>query len=264
MVVVALAARTWVRNQDWRSDLTLAEATVAVSPESYKSHLMLANALYEAGAGAADIDRVLAEAEKSVAILAPIPAERNHANALRRSAIWYLAKADLGGAAARGAACRRAIELLERCRSMISAQQEESAKRPGYDPRADPLTAAPAEIDRLISDAYLKLGDTGRALELSARAIESDPGNPEHYRQLAQALIAGGRAEQAIAVLMEGVLLTMDGGLRQNIVDVYQKLAGAPGARCCRDRTGRWRSIRGARRCMRSFARRRRRRCKCG
>ena len=71
-------------------------------------------------------------------------------------------------------------------------------------------------MDRLISSAWLKRGDAGRALELSAGAIDVDPANPDAYRQYAASLIAAGRREQAITVLMEGVMLTMDSGLRQN------------------------------------------------
>jgi tetratricopeptide (TPR) repeat protein len=113
---------------------------------------------------------------------------------------------------------------------MILAQSEASRLRPGFDPRTDPFAAAPAEIDRLVSAAYLKLGDTSRALDLSAASLEIDPGNPEVYRQFAQSLLAAGRTQQALAVLMEGVMLTMDPGLRQNVVELYQ--AGADRGGC--------------------------------
>ncbi len=230
ILLTAYAARTWARNRDWQSDLTLSAAAVAVSPESYKSHLALANSLFDADPGPATIDRVLAEGEKSLAILQPLPPEHNNAGALRRAAVWYLAKADLAGQPAGAPACRRAIELLERCRTMVLAQSKAARQRPGFDPRTDPFATAPAEIDRMISAAYLKLGDTGRALDTSAAAIEADPANPEVYRQYAQALLTAGRAPQAIAVLMEGVMLTMDSGLRQNVVQLYQ--AAGDGAGC--------------------------------
>jgi hypothetical protein len=230
ILLTAYAARTWARNLDWQSDLTLSAATVAVSPDSYKSHLALANSLFDADPGPANIDRVLSEAEKSLAILQPLPPERNNAGALRRVAVWYLAKADLAGQPAGAPACRRAIELMERCRAIILAQIKAARQRHGFDPNTDPLATAPAEIDRMISAAYLKLGDTGRSLDISAAAIESDPSNPELYRQYAQALLTAGRSRQAIAVLMEGVMLTMDPGLRQNVVQVYQ--AAGDGAGC--------------------------------
>ncbi|HEY1493689.1 MAG TPA: tetratricopeptide repeat protein [Candidatus Solibacter sp.] len=229
LIVAAYTARTFVRNRDWQSDLTLATATVEVSPASYKGHLMLANSLFGVDPGTASIDQVLAEGEKSLAILAPISPERNNAGVLRRVAMWYLAKADLAGQPAGAPACRRAVELLQRCRTMVLAQSEAARRRPGFDPKADPLAAAPAEIDRLISAAYLKLGDTSRALDLSAGALEVDPGNPNVYRQYAQSLIAAGHTQQALAVLMEGVMLTMDPGLRENVVQLYQSGADRGG-----------------------------------
>ena len=187
VLLTGYAARTWARNQDWQSDLTLSTATVAVSPESYKSHLMLANSLFDADPGPANIDRVLSEAEKGLAD--PQPAARRNATTPARCAgppcgTWRRPISPVSPAGA--PACRRAIELLERCRTMVLAQFEAARQRPGFDPKTDPLAAAPAEIDRLISAAYLKLGDTGRALDTSAGAIEVDPGNPEVYRQYAQ------------------------------------------------------------------------------
>ena len=60
-LAVLLSARTVIRNPDWQSDLTLGESAVQTSPNSYKSHKLLANALFESHA---PIDRVLAEADK--------------------------------------------------------------------------------------------------------------------------------------------------------------------------------------------------------
>ena len=223
LIAVAYAARTWVRNLDWESDLTLANATVAVVPASYKSHLLLANSLFEADS-TRNIDRVLAEIEKSIAILQPIPPELNNAGVLRRAAAWYLAKADIAGAGtpASQQASRRALEVLDRCRAMVNAQLEAHSRRAGFEAGADPLSSAPAEIDRLASAVYLKLGDTSRALDVSAAAIQADPSNADLYRQYAQSLLAAHRASEAITVLMEGVMLTMDPGLRQNVVQAYQ------------------------------------------
>lgn len=48
-VIALLAARTWVRNADWHSNLTLFRTTVATSPHSAKAHHNLAVALDGAG-----------------------------------------------------------------------------------------------------------------------------------------------------------------------------------------------------------------------
>ena len=49
-LLVAFAARTWVRNADWRDERALYESAVRVAPESAKAHHNLAVALQRAGA----------------------------------------------------------------------------------------------------------------------------------------------------------------------------------------------------------------------
>src|SRR5262249_49125514 len=71
--------------------------------------------------------------------------------------------------------------------------------------------------------------------EASARSAQSDPGNPDAWRQLSDALGASGRVDDAVVALMEGVLLTSDIGLRQRVVELYRRGAGgacalSPGA----------------------------------
>src|SRR5207302_1911942 len=127
VVVIALAARTIARNPDWQSDVTLGRSAVQISPESYKSHKLLANALFEAQA---PIDQVLSEAEKGLAILAPLPPVRDNADTWRRAANWYLAKGD-------PASVHRALEILQRCLAIVTAQEQHVRSLPRYDPAMD-------------------------------------------------------------------------------------------------------------------------------
>jgi tetratricopeptide (TPR) repeat protein len=212
VIVVALAARTVARNSDWQSDLTLAKSAVETSPDSYKTHKLLANALFETHA---PIDNVLAEAEKSLAILSPLPDLRNNADTWRRAAEWYRAKGD-------AASTRRALEILQRCLAIVTAQEAHARTLPRFDSATDPLATARADVNGLISAAYLQLGDPAQALATAARAIDLDPQNPEAYRQYAQSLAAAGRNQEAMVTLMEGVMLTVDPGLRQAVVDLYR------------------------------------------
>jgi tetratricopeptide (TPR) repeat protein len=175
----------------------------------------MANALFESHAS---VGQVLAEADKSLAILAPLPDLRNNADTWRRAANWYLSKDD-------PAATRRAIEILHRCLAIVTAQEEHARALPRFDAATNPLATARADVNRMIASAYLKLGDRSQALAASARAIDLDPENPEAYRQYAQALATAGRNEEAMITLMTGVMLTVDPGLRQNVVDLYR--AGA-------------------------------------
>jgi protein O-mannosyl-transferase len=219
VIVAAFAARTFARNPDWQDDLTLGEATVAAVPASYKSHKLLANALFESHA---PIERVLAEAEKSLAILAPLPDLLNNGDTWMRAANWHLAKKDPADA-------RRALEILQRCLAIVTVQEEEARKRPDFDPANAPLATARAEVNRVIASAYLQLGQGGQALEVAERALTLDAQNPAVWREYARTLAAAGRGEDAIIALMEGVMITVDPGLRQDVVDMYRSSPGQGG-----------------------------------
>jgi len=202
VIMLALGARTVVRNPDWASDLALGRSEVQTAPESYKSHKMLANALFEAKA---PIEQVLAESDKMIAILDPLPPLRNNADSWRRAAQWHQAKGDT----------QRAMDLLQRCLVIVTAQEEHARSLPGFDAATNPLASAREDVNRLISTAYLQAGDANKALR-------TDPENPEVWGREAKALASQGRGEEAVLTLMEGVMLTLDPGLRQAVVELYK------------------------------------------
>ena len=205
VIVLLLSARTVVRNRDWWNDLTLGESAVQASPESYKAHKLLANALFESHA---PIERVLAESDRSLAILSSLPDLQKNADSWRRAANWYLAKGD-------PASVRHAIELLKQCLAIVTAQEEHARSLPRFDASTNPLATARADVNRMISSAYSQQGDP-------ARAIELDPENPDAWRSYAASLAQAGKGQEAIVALMEGVMLTVDPGLRQAVVDLYR------------------------------------------
>jgi hypothetical protein len=172
------------------------------APESYKAHKMLANALFESKA---PIDQVIAEGDKMIAILEPLPPLRNNADSWRRAALWYQAKGDM----------KRTMELLQKCLVIVTAQEAHARELPRFDEATNPLATARDDVNRLISTAYLQAGD-------SSRALMTDPENPEVWRNEARSLAEKGRGEEAVVTLMEGVMLTVDPGLRQAVVELYK------------------------------------------
>lgn len=74
--------RTWARNLDWQDNITLWTAAVRACPYSFKGHSSLASALFDADPSHFNLDRVLAEMEKSLAIVDPLP------HALSRTEIY--------------------------------------------------------------------------------------------------------------------------------------------------------------------------------
>lgn len=208
LLVAAFAVRTWARNADWRDPMTLAAATVRVSPNSYKSHRLLANAH-------TDIDAVIAEAEKSVAILDPVADWRNNPEPFRLAAGSHLEKGSN----------RRALELLLRARRIVEAS---ILNRPAEQPKdgrpvRQPDYAKIADMDRALSLAYLRLGNAREAVAVAARARGTEPANAANYRQLAAALLAAGRKDDAAAALIVGTFFTHDMDLRRQWIDLYQE-----------------------------------------
>ncbi len=126
LIVAAFTARTWARNFDWRDDLSLMTAAVETSPNSYKGHLALAAALYDSDATHANIGRVIAEADKSLAILDSVPDWHNNFEAFRKVSSYYITKGDLLAAPESLRAYHQALELLLRSKAMMTASYEAS------------------------------------------------------------------------------------------------------------------------------------------
>ena len=61
------------------------------------------------------------------------------------------------------------------------------------------------------------------ALDAATAAQELEPLNPESYRQISESLVAGGRADEAAVALIEGVFVTPNQGLRQELLKLYRQ-----------------------------------------
>ncbi len=218
MIAMAFAVRTWVRNRDWRDDLSMGRAAVQASPASFKSHKLLAYALHESDAEHANIDAVIEEAEKGLAPLNALPDARNNADSYLRTGGYYAERGErlrqrstLEGKAESAKAYRRALELLQRSRAVATAQTN-----------GEPDPARFAALMLRISEVYRRLGEGGHALEAAMEGRRMEPENTEIHHQIAAILLDQGRADEAAAALMEGVLLTTDTGLRNELLRLYQ------------------------------------------
>jgi len=230
VLVVALAGcalRTWARNPDWTNDLTLAESEVLAVPRSYKAHLMLSRALYDADAQHSGLERAISEGERSVALLNGLPDSGNTWLAYRQLAGYYLLRGDVlqratsapGSSTPEGSkqAWERATQLLSRGISILEA----SPPAPGpADAVVVPIDSA--EAWQTLSGAWLRLQEPGRAYEAAIRARDLNPASPESYRSMGAALRASGRDEDAIIALMEGEMLTGDVSLSPEVVKIYR------------------------------------------
>jgi len=219
-LVVAFAARTWMRNPDWASDETLWRAAVAAEPSSAKAHHSLAMALYDADPSHANIDTVIAEQERAVAILDRVPDALNSFPTFRQAGAYHLGKATALAAEGRPE-YERALTLLQRAAAIETA---------GARTREVASTAPQADIDRLLASAYLGVHDAQHAIEAATHARDLEPLAPLPYRQIATAQLARQDPDAAAVTLMVGSIVTADRGLTQALLGLYA--AGVDEGRC--------------------------------
>lgn len=218
LLVTAGGARTWARNSDWTDDVTLWSATVVASPSSAKAHRALAEALYDADPAHRNIDEVIVEAERSVALLESLPDERNTFQAFRQAGAYYLDKANALDPATDEARLRelyaRALARLDRAVTIAQrgAQQYAGAS---LEPEGD--------AERLRAAALLGLGDPVRASAAARRSLALSPLNPLAYHLAASALLAMNQREQALVTLLAGGIVSNDRTLGQQAMSLYDE-----------------------------------------
>jgi tetratricopeptide (TPR) repeat protein len=194
VIISALAVRTWLRNRDWKDDLTIAEASVNASPNSFKTHDLLANVLF----AQSQTDLAIAESEKTLAILAPLPVDRKPADPYRFAANCYMLRGEYA----------RAIPALETYAEIRKTEPDAWL---------------------MLSTAYLNMSQADRAGRAAARARDLAPLNPQVYAQMAESNASAGKLDDAAIALIEGVFVTGDQSLRKDLVELYQR-AMAPGS----------------------------------
>ena len=225
-VICLFAIRTIVRNADWRDDLSLAQASVQSSPNSFKSHRMLAEALYAADPSQVNLSQVLVEAERSLAILNDVPDNQNTAEIYRFTGDCYIARGDqLGGSSAEAARCyHRALTVLQHGAAILESARASQLTKIRAEGKPDSLlgTTADDDIYRLLAAAYFRTGDGDKAFEAASESRRRTPMNPAVYRQLAHILFAAHETSDAATVLMEGSFVSSDNTLRQDLIDMYR------------------------------------------
>ena len=198
LLTVSLGVRTWVRNADWKDDMSMASSLVRTSPQSFKTHDLLANVLFASDPSHANIDRVIAESEKSRAILEPLPDAHQPADPYRFAANCYMIRGDY----------RKAIAVLLR---YIAVEASVAPAR------------SQADAYLLLSTAYLSAGETAKAQDAASHARGIDPLSPQLYRAIADAAASTGKMDDAAIALIEGAFVTSDKALRQDLVELYRR-----------------------------------------
>jgi tetratricopeptide (TPR) repeat protein len=228
LLVTAYAVRTWLRNPDWRDDLHMAQALVKTSPNSFKVRRMLAVNLFRADSSHSRLDEAIAQAEKGVAVLDPVPNADNNASSYSFAGGYYSAKGDLlrrpdgnGNLVSTPEsvlAFRRAIELFDRAIAIMGWPAEDfRAQTAGLQTSADVGRAY-----RSLAQIYLRLDNVPAAFNNATQAAVADPLSPDTYLQLSRVLIRSNQPEEAAEVLLEGSTLAPDKRLSTELVTLFK------------------------------------------
>jgi len=226
VAVLACGARTFVRNKDWRTGLSIWQSAVRACPNSFKTQKSYAKALKDAGE---NMDEVIAIAERARAIIEqpPLPLARQS----------YGVYADLGSyqveqaeqqivPATRALQYRRAVAYLQHAAAIEDAVSRELAAeltRQGR-PTTELETMGDFHIYGNLGLAHLRLGEYQQSIAAYSHMRRLAPGNAKGYLGMALAYDGQGQTEMAVVTMLEALLLqNNDPNTWQMVMDYYER-----------------------------------------
>jgi tetratricopeptide (TPR) repeat protein len=234
LILILYGVRAYERNFDWRSDVTLAQATIKAAPQGFRSYDKLAEAYHETDP-ILKVDQSIELTERAIAILDPLPDNENSSRSYLSLGIYYALKGDT--AATRNADGSMTVNEIARGWYQKSAQvlergsEIDRAANDAY--RVRELKHGKSDVaDAGLSDLYLYLGMVYSRLGLNEKAIEAfkymrqlDPNNPAAYAQMAAAQRALGQVEDAVISLTQCVIVDPQrGDAWQSLAEIYSQI----------------------------------------
>jgi protein O-mannosyl-transferase len=239
MIIAALAIRTWERNLDWHDDVALWTSAVSVAPNSAKAHQSLATALSDADPSHSNIDQIIEEEEKSLAILDSLPDAQNAAFVYADAGRQYSVKGDLLLQSDKSngqltitpgslAAYQRSLEILTRGLAIdtLSEEKRRTEKLSRGIPESEMGPAGLPSLYSSLAVTYVRLGKDEEAYTAAARAALLSPDLADPYITMGEALLAEGKRKEAVISLIEGFLITDDSKILPLIREVYKSDSG--------------------------------------
>jgi tetratricopeptide (TPR) repeat protein len=230
LTILCLAIRTWARNADWLDDRSITVASLDASPNSFKLHRLMAALIYGEERTPENIRRGKEEAEKSVALIEALPDAQSTAEPYCLAAGYDFLEGEFENAGTSAslsgealAAYEEGIARAQRCAAIDKAVHAEYLAKlpPGMlAPEGDPQPYL------MLSSAYIRMGDTGKAVGAAREALRLYPRSAAGYLQVANVFMNNHLREDAASALTEGLLLTSASGLADALSTIYQD-AGA-------------------------------------
>jgi tetratricopeptide (TPR) repeat protein len=216
VILTLYSVRTYNRNFDWQSDVTLGESTMAVSPKSFRSYGKLAEAYYQTDP-IYKIDRIIELGEAGIHIIDPLPNSENRSKSYLTLGIYYglkgerAATRDASGFLIMNERTREQFEksarILERGAEIDIAGNTANHVRESSQGKAESPDIGAPDLYKYLGKAYQRLDRNDKALEAYKYQRHLDPSDPAVYVSIASAQDALGQVEDAAVSLLQCVIL---------------------------------------------------------
>ena len=200
VLLLAAAARTLDRNLDWNDEQRLWHSAMEAAPGSYKPWVMAAATAPLVNS--ADVPRAIAEMDRGLAILDPLPDSRNFSAAWRDAGVFYrsIGQRDTANAQQwyrKSLSALLRSERIELYGDEIDRRENARRGRPG-------LTFLPAELYLELGRTWLRLSDLTQAQAAFERGhnVSSDP---DLLQELAVLYHQQGNVRAAASTLVEAL-----------------------------------------------------------
>jgi tetratricopeptide (TPR) repeat protein len=221
-ILLALCARTLIRNADWLDDRSLWASAAKASPNSYKVHQHLALLALEKPDGS---EAARVEIDKAIAIVQPLSDDKKVPSLYATAGFCYRAKGATLAPEAAAEWYQKSLELLLEGRRLDQAEYREMVRFNELRGVRLAPTGEPA-IYMELGRTYLKLGRPQQAIEAFDYGRRIKP-RAEFFEEMAIAYRAAGNPGLAAITLLEAIEMGVGdrGRLAAQAVKLYRETA---------------------------------------
>ncbi len=218
LIISLLGYRTYLRNQDWRTNLTLWTSASKVCPESFRVQRSLAIAMIDQNAPSIEVDQIIEVAKKAATIARALPIEQGDQLSHFVLGMLYGQKADqLVARDSNGG-----VILTQEVRPLYEQSIKEleyaaligeaiSVRRATLNRSAaknlKTLATGPDHVYDTLWLVYSRVGRHGDAAKVLRKMQWNNPMNPRVYRFLPDELVLSGNSSEAGIVLIQALLI---------------------------------------------------------
>lgn len=229
IAATGLCARTVIRNENWSSSLSLMGHDATISANSFRVHGLYGEYLYVASPRG-NLDRAIAEEEKSWSILQSLPDGRSNPQTLGSLAGLYGDKGDLTGGPEALAWYRKGLAAAQRADLISRALERKRDELQREHGRPLPPRIPAQRLYFLLGEMYRKTGQFPESLDSYRYGRTLSPSYAPAYEGAIASFRAMGDSGSAAVLSLEESLAA--GSTPQSVNTLAQVYADVPGGEC--------------------------------